>query len=409
MYIREDSPFASSDYDGGTVREPLPSTLEVSQESIEAPGSPIPQQNNQARANAAHVQCSTKPISSYAVMFQSMRSAWKVVQIILMTCLVSTVIPNTIVQSHLTTLCNFPILSKYYPHCVIPDEHITTPDFVTLAGLQSRMEYVMERTAGSSKAAVDIKDSEMALRDLGTLVKQSNIAGKDALGRDISHFINEAKIASGNLQRFGSHVWGAVDRILSLNERTLTMLESVSTGRGDIIAHRKGLELIWIQSIELMEKNLRRLIHEAQDNVGLLQRLEERLNNIQDMVYIEIDEISGKERELRRDLLGELFGTNQDKRRSHDASRELLEAVGLNRKVALRHVTDVLFKLEQMSNDLDGLRERVAQPLIVADSSNTSIEEHINSMRSETKRLESGQTRMREIEDEYRQMKFTSN
>ncbi|CCO37204.1 hypothetical protein BN14_11358 [Rhizoctonia solani AG-1 IB] len=342
MYIREDSPFASSDYDGGTVREPLPSTLEVSQESIEAPGSPIPQQNNQARANAAHVQCSTKPISSYAVMFQN--------------------------------------------------EHITTPDFVTLAGLQSRMEYVMERTAGSSKAAVDIKDSEMALRDLGTLVKQSNIAGKDALGRDISHFINEAKIASGNLQRFGSHVWGAVDRILSLNE-----------------PHRKGLELIWIQSIELMEKNLRRLIHEAQDNVGLLQRLEERLNNIQDMVYIEIDEISGKERELRRDLLGELFGTNQDKRRSHDASRELLEAVGLNRKVALRHVTDVLFKLEQMSNDLDGLRERVAQPLIVADSSNTSIEEHINSMRSETKRLESGQTRMREIEDEYRQMKFTSN
>jgi hypothetical protein len=73
------------------------------------------------------------------------------------------------------------------------------------------------------------------------------------------------------------------------------MLESVSTGRGDIIAHRKGLELIWIQSIELMEKNLRRLIHEAQANVGLLQMLQERLNIIQDMVYAERYEILGKE------------------------------------------------------------------------------------------------------------------
>jgi hypothetical protein len=125
--------------------------------------------------------------------------------------LVSIVLPNAIFQSHQTALCNLPILSEYYTHCVIPDEHIATPDlatpdlatpdpatpdlatpdlatpdpatpdlatpdpatpdpatpdFITLAGLQSRMEYVMERTAGSSKVAVDIKDSEMALRDL---------------------------------------------------------------------------------------------------------------------------------------------------------------------------------------------------------------------------------------------------
>ncbi|CEL61717.1 hypothetical protein RSOLAG1IB_04467 [Rhizoctonia solani AG-1 IB] len=135
-----------------------------------------------------------------------MRSAWGVVQIILVTYLVSIVIPNTIIQSYPTTLCSLPLLSKYHPHCVIPDEHITTPDFVTLAGLQSRMEYVMKHTADSSKVAVDIKDSEMALGDLGTLIKQSNIAGKDTLGRDISHFTNEAKSASGNLQRFGTHV-----------------------------------------------------------------------------------------------------------------------------------------------------------------------------------------------------------
>ncbi|CEL61716.1 hypothetical protein RSOLAG1IB_04466 [Rhizoctonia solani AG-1 IB] len=183
------------------------------------------------------------------------------------------------------------------------------------------------------------------------------------------------------------------------------MLESVSTGRGDMMAHRNGLESIWIQSIQLMEKNLRRLIHEAQANVGLLQRLEERLNIIQDMVYTEMHEIFGKEREIGL----ESYLARTKKWWSYGTSRELLKAVGLNRKDALYHVTDVLFKLEQMSNDLHDLRERVAQPLIVADSSNIPIEEHIKSMRSETKRLESEQTHMREIEDEYRQTKFTSN
>ncbi|CAE6382058.1 unnamed protein product [Rhizoctonia solani] len=398
---------ADSDEDRASW-ETSPSDSKASQRNHDK-GLLVLRPNEQAQGNQVNaLGNTTNPISPCGMPLRVMMSIWKVFQIILMAYLVSVVLPNAIFESYPTALCNLPILSGY-PCCAGQDTHIITPDFVALAGLQSRLQHVMEHTTGSSKVAVDIKDSEMALRDLGTLVRQSTIASKEALGRDIKLFVDEAKLASGSLQRFGSHVWGAVDRTVSLNERTLVMLEAASTGRGDVTAQRKGLELLWLQSIELMGKNLRRLIHEAQDNIGSLERLTERLNIIQDMVSTERGEINEKEHMLRQQWFRELFGMNEGERYSNGVSLRVLQTVQDNREHALHHVADTLLKLNQMSNDLDDLRERVATPLIVGDSSNTPIEDHIASMRVGTKQLENGQIRMREIEDEYRRKKFTSD
>ncbi|CAE6429984.1 unnamed protein product [Rhizoctonia solani] len=313
-------------------------------------------------------------------------------------------------ESPIGSLCNIPVLSGY-SYCVreldLPRRPIVTPDFIALAGLQSRLEQVMKDSAGSSKVAVDIKDSEMALRDLGTLVQNSALSNKDPLGRDLKLFVGDAKGTSESLQRFGSRVWGAVDRIISLNEHMLIRLESIPTGRRANKAEQKGMEDIWLQAIEALDKGLRKLIHEAQENLGQLQRLEERLENIEDMVTTEKQAISGQEQKLKRQWLREKLGMNEEKRQSHSASLELIEMVKDDRKRALRHVAEALFNLKQISNDLDDLREGVATPIIIADSSNVPIEVHIDSIRSATERLVNGQTRMRAIEDEYRREKFS--
>ncbi|KAG8726797.1 hypothetical protein FRC11_014488 [Ceratobasidium sp. 423] len=158
------------------------------------------------------------------------------------------------------------------------------------------MEHVMRDSASSSLIAIDIKDSEMDLRDLGTLVRHSTLASKDSLGRDLKLFVEGARAAGGSLQRFGSRVWG----VSLLPETSGGFFSSITNPpipierQPDTIRREKMLEL-WLRAIELLDQALHKLIHEAQANVGFLQRLEERLNNIQDMAIAEEENLRNEE------------------------------------------------------------------------------------------------------------------
>lgn len=52
----------------------------------------------------------------------------------------------------------------------------------------------------------------MAIRDLTTLVKVSDLVAKDALVGGLETFVADARDASRGLQRLGSKVGGAVDK-----------------------------------------------------------------------------------------------------------------------------------------------------------------------------------------------------
>ncbi|CAE6455307.1 unnamed protein product [Rhizoctonia solani] len=364
----------------------------------------------------------------------TMAFIWKLVRYVLMGYLLSVALRSATFETFPETLCKVPALSRYFPHCTqefrepLAGKPVITPDFITLSRLQSRLEYVMEDSASSSLVAIDIKDSEMALRDLVTRVKVSSLSSKEILGRNLELFVEDARVTSGNLQQFGSRVWGAVDRIVSLNEHTLVTLEVASleapggsldsiinffapAEHNSVTTRREIMEDLWLQAIEVMDKTLRKLIHEAQDNVGSLQRLKEKLDNIQDMAIREEDQIRAEEEKTKRDARWStrFKSKDQGKQQNPSASLELLQTIQDDRKRALNHVADVLFKLEQMSQDLHNLREGVATPLIIAGSAQVPIESHIKHIRSGTDRLMNGQTRMRGIEDEYRRKKFSSD
>ncbi|KAJ1306929.1 hypothetical protein OPQ81_007912 [Rhizoctonia solani] len=353
----------------------------------------------------------------------TIRVALNFVKFIITVYLLFAALPYAILESFPEAPCKLPIVSRYSPHCTRELKHprrpIFNPDFITLARLQSRLEYVMEDSASSSVVSVDIKESEMALRDLGTLVRHSSLDNKVALARDLKLFVEDAKTASSSLQQFGTRVWGAVDKIVSGNEHAIAILESISLeasakSSGSIFGfslsveqdttptYREQLEDLWLQEIQLLEKTVRKLIQEAQANVGSLERLEERLHMIQDMTVPEEEKLRVEERAFKR-----LWFPDEEKQQSNSASLKLLQMVQDNRKQALNHVSGVLFKLEQMSNDLGDLREGVATPIIIARSSNIPIEAHIRNIRSVTDRLVNQQTRMREIEDNYRRKKFS--
>lgn len=77
--------------------------------------------------------------------------------------------------------------------------------------LRSGFETILESASGVT-LALDMKQSEIALKDLNTLVKHSNLACKDSLAENLQAFVAEAKVVGIRLDRLGSRVGGAVDK-----------------------------------------------------------------------------------------------------------------------------------------------------------------------------------------------------
>ncbi|CUA68882.1 hypothetical protein RSOLAG22IIIB_08129 [Rhizoctonia solani] len=352
---------------------------------------------------------------------------------ILMVYLMAIILRNAVSELIPEAPCKHPSLTRYFPHCAYelnPQERSAiNPDFVTLARLQSQLEVVMEDSAKNSLVAVNIKCSEMALRDLSASIKLSSLARKHILEEEIKHFVIDSQAASGDLQEFSSRVRASVARIMYLNEDTMMALESgksleilgvfysmvnglIPTEWDTASTHRKRMEDIWLQGIELLDRTLRELIHQARHNIGSLQKLRERLNNIQDMVTKEEHEIHDEEQAFEREWFSEWkerFKFNEEKRQSHSDNRKLLWVVDKDSLRARDYTVGVLSNLEDMSRSLRILRGEVSRPIIASGLSKIPIEAHISNIRRTTEQLVYGQTRMREIDDSYRWKRLCSN
>jgi hypothetical protein len=109
-----------------------------------------------------------------------------------------------------------------------PRTPIQEPQYLDLVELQMRFESVMESAGLGTNLAMDMKKSEMAVRDLNTLVsslsviiltikltspqvKLSNLVSKDQLAMSLDAFVASAREASQQLSRLDSRVRGAVD------------------------------------------------------------------------------------------------------------------------------------------------------------------------------------------------------
>lgn len=120
---------------------------------------------------------------------------------------------DAFLSSVVVPICNLPIVSLALPFCPSVLSWSSTrpaPDYPKLLQLQAGFEDLLESSAGTA-LALDLKKSEIAIRDLRTLVKASNLVCKHALADKLEEFVEEARDAGRGLQRLGSRVGGAVD------------------------------------------------------------------------------------------------------------------------------------------------------------------------------------------------------
>lgn len=73
-------------------------------------------------------------------------------------------------------------------------------------------EALLDESVGGSALALEVKQAEMATRDLASRIRVSDLRTKVTLARILDDFVSDAKKTGRGLQSLSSRVYGAVDR-----------------------------------------------------------------------------------------------------------------------------------------------------------------------------------------------------
>ncbi len=138
------------------------------------------------------------------------------------------------VYSALSPICQLPGSSYLnLPMChstigiTYKDDGAPLVEFDQLMTVQSKFEEVLEESAGGVSLPLDMKRGETSIRDLRQVVRFSHLHSKNELVLEFDGFIETARIASYDLQKFNSHVGRAVDTILSTARWTQHVLDDM--------------------------------------------------------------------------------------------------------------------------------------------------------------------------------------
>ncbi|KII85087.1 hypothetical protein PLICRDRAFT_57020 [Plicaturopsis crispa FD-325 SS-3] len=316
------------------------------------------------------------------------------------------------------------IRAAFAPLCVIPGISSTTmclgpphpgsahgpprwADYPALVEVQSKtFEQLLDDTAGGNGLALDIKKAEMATTDLATVIRVSDLTSKDLIADTLAEFVEDAKRTGAGLQKLSSKIGGAVDRVMAVNDYALNTIgaashsPSIMRSLWPFPSSPSSVQTVtetFSHAMDILSGSMHRLILEAEVSLSNLEKLEERLSTLHELVSREDSTLSRAQSELLAELWTKLGG-NRRKVRGHDQNLFLLRNLGSYRKQALVHVVSALQTLRAMSEDMEDLRERVAAPELVG--SRIPVEVHMKSIKSGLERLKEGRIRAREREEE---------
>lgn len=289
--------------------------------------------------------------------------------------------------------------------------------FDRLMNVQSKFEAVLEESAGRVSLPLDMKRSETSIRDLRQVVRYSNLHSKNELVLEFDGFVETARIASFDLQKFNSHVGRGVDNILATARWTKRVLEGIELrdgSKGAIISffHDKLLTPFqplkftentlldqYVQYTRIVEQEINSLIDEAQALLRVLQNLEDRLDVIHGITVRDDLHAQGSRAEVLSQLWTKMGG-NRNNLGKFDSQLRLLGQVNTYRQSAIAHVSGTMIKLQGMGAELEELRERVGGVELLGGSRGVPLSVHIENIELGVERLEECRNRAKGIENE---------
>jgi hypothetical protein len=253
---------------------------------------------------------------------------------------------------------------------------------------------------------------EASIRDLRQVVRFSQLSSRNELVLEFDGFIETARIASYDLQRFNSHVGRGVDNVLATARWTQRVLDDMAlkqSSRGiipsfisdRILAPFQPLQFTesklldqYIQHSRIVSEEIEQLVVEAQALLGVLQNLEDRLEVIHGIAYRDNMHAQVSKDEILSQLWT-LLGGNRAALGKYNKQLGLLRQVGEYRKIAWAHVSGTILKLQAMGAEL---RERVGSAELLRHRADIPLAVHLESIRLGVERLEQGREAARELE-----------
>ncbi|EXJ92032.1 hypothetical protein A1O3_00582 [Capronia epimyces CBS 606.96] len=330
------------------------------------------------------------------------------------------------IYTALSPICRIPGISfLHLPICQYGVSNPDTPslgagmsapvEFDALMKTQSHFEEILSESATGVTLPLDMKRSETSIRDLRQIVRYSQLSSRNELVLEFDGFIETARIASYDLQKFNSHVGRGVDIVLSTARWTQRVLDDMATKqstRGLVPAFIQDRLLAPFKPIPFTESRLleqyiahtrvvgeeiERLIEEAQALLLVLQNLEDRLEVIHSVaLHDNVAAQAGKDEILGH--LWTLLGGNRAQLGKYNKQLTLLRQVGQYRKIAWAHVSATILKLQAMGAELEELRTRVASAEVLQHHREIPLSVHVESIRLGVERLEQGRDRARQLE-----------
>lgn len=330
------------------------------------------------------------------------------------------------IYSSLSPICRIPGVSYLeLPFCPqgpdIPQPASTKKnvEFDGLMDVQERFEEVLEKSANGVSLPMEMKRSEASIRDLRTMVRYSDLQGKDELVLEFDGFIDTARYASNDLQRFNTHVGSAVDSVISINRWTSRYLDGLvaaeqesrgllGTLSGWVFApfqpatfSERNLLDKYVEHTALVSDKIAGLIIEAQAVLRSLSQAENHLGVIFDFVARTQRSVESRKEEVLW-TIWTLVGANIRKLHNFNSQLSLLKHVDAQRSDAVRQVSELILELEKIQAGLDDLRDRVAEPEIAAAKlgGRMPLSVHIETINRGVERLEEARSRIRALEND---------
>ena len=295
------------------------------------------------------------------------------------------------------------------------------PQFNQLMNVQSKFEEIMALSSEYVSLPQAMKRGEASVRDLRQLVRYSQLHSKNELSMELDSFVETARMASSDLQRFMSHTNRAVDIILATARWTSRSLDDISSQRqlesgvlgrfysimpASFGAGRSSEEKVlnqYLSYASAIEGEIITLLKEAHELQRILESLEGNLDVIQGIAGRDQDIFIGAKQDAKQDVLKALWtilGGNRKEMKRYEDNIQLLEQVKVSRQIALHHVSHTIVRLQEMQAEIEQLRETVA----TAETIGVPLSVHIESVKLGVERLESGRSDARQRQDEYRKL-----
>ena len=304
------------------------------------------------------------------------------------------------------------------PFCVDTSAKTNTHiQFDPIIEVQDRFEGVLEKAAESASLPLEMKRSELAIRDLRTMVRYSQLHGKEQLILEFDGYIDAASSATWDLQRFNTRVGSTIDSIISVNRWTSRYIDELSDDmehRGIIgewwdwvfspfqpstYTERKLLDQYIDHTIRVSDK-IANLIREAQAVLITLQRAEDHLEVIYDFVTRTQEHIQAKKEEVFWQLWT-YIGIKSGNRKSYNNQLALLRKVEEQRSEAVTQLSELIVELQNIQASLNGLRDRVGEPEVARDAGlDIPLYVHVETIDRGVERLESARNKIRDVENE---------